>query len=42
MFFFLSLQENHGIETNFKDKKQLVVIVIRLETILETKNIFGF
>jgi len=34
----LPLQEKHEIETNFETKKKLVVIVTKLETLLETKN----
>jgi len=31
-------EENHEIESNFRNKKYLIVIVTKLETILETKK----
>jgi len=31
------LHENHEIETNFRDKNDLVAIVTKLDTILGTK-----
>jgi len=37
----VTLQEKYEIEINFKEKK-LVIIVTKLEIILETKQNFGF
>jgi len=42
LFFLYTAKENNEIEINFKNKKQLIVIMIKLKIILDTKNIFDF
>jgi len=37
-----SLQENASLETNFSDKKLLVIITINLDTSLQSKKIIGY